>query len=198
MTYRRLIPIVEVCALLINVLCSPTPQYFKNNGTKEQNLLIPLKSNFELYLEKQEEQETFEKTMDRRIKEMYELKKELKEKEEKEKSKGQIRKFIVTYYCATFNSCGNTHFITKSGVPVQEGHIAVPTNIPLGSKIILEGREYIATDTGNPRYICELQDGTLRVDVFVGRWQGESDYQYEQRVISMGKKHIEGTLYIKE
>ena len=120
---------------------------------------------------------------------------EKKRKEEEEKLNHR-RNFIVTYYGATYNECGNNHFITASGVPVEEGHIAVPRNIPFGSKIILEGKEYIATDTGNPKYICELSDGSLRVDVFVGRQYGENDYQYEKRVNNMGTKKIEGELYL--
>ena len=130
-----------------------------------------------------------------RVNERFDKIEEKKRKEEEEKLNHR-RNFIVTYYGATYNECGNNHFITASGVPVEEGHIAVPRNIPFGSKIILEGKEYIATDTGNPKYICELSDGTLRVDVFVGRQYGENDYQYEKRVNNMGTKKIEGELYL--
>ena len=131
-----------------------------------------------------------------RVNERFDKIEERKRKEEEEKLNHR-RNFIVTYYGATYNECGNNHFITASGVPVEEGHIAVPRNIPFGSKIILEGKEYIATDTGNPKYICELSDGTLRVDVFVGRQYGENDYQYEKRVNNMGVKKIVGELYLK-
>ena len=130
-----------------------------------------------------------------RVNERFDKIEEKKRKEEEEKLNHR-RNFIVTYYGATYNECGNNHFITASGVPVEEGHIAVPRNIPFGSKIILEGKEYIATDTGNPKYICELSDGTLRVDVFIERQYGESDYQYEKRVNNMGTKKIEGELYL--
>ena len=130
-----------------------------------------------------------------RVNERFDKIEEKKRKEEEEKLNHR-RNFIVTYYGATYNECGNNHFITASGVPVEEGHIAVPRNIPFGSKIILEGKEYIATDTGNPKYICELSDGSLRVDVFVGRQYGENDYQYEKRVNNMGTKKIEGELYL--
>ena len=130
-----------------------------------------------------------------RVNERFDKIEEKKRKEEEEKLNHR-RNFIVTYYGATYNECGNNHFITASGVPVEEGHMAVPRNIPFGSKIILEGKEYIATDTGNPKYICELSDGTLRVDVFVGRQYGENDYQYEKRVNNMGTKKIEGELYL--
>ena len=130
-----------------------------------------------------------------RVNERFDKIEEKKRKEEEEKLNHR-RNFIVTYYGATYNECGNNHFITASGVPVEEGHMAVPRNIPFGSKIILEGKEYIATDTGNPKYICELSDGSLRVDLFVGRQYGENDYQYEKRVNNMGTKKIEGELYL--
>ena len=131
-----------------------------------------------------------------RIKEIHERQLE-KEKIEKEKHK---RTFLVTYYGSTYNECGNNHYITASGIPVSRGHIAVPRSIPFGSKIILEGNEYIATDTGNPKYICELPDGTLRVDIYVERLDSEigNDYAYEKRINNMGTKTIEGELYIKE
>ena len=131
-----------------------------------------------------------------RVNERFDRIEEKKRKEEEEKLNHR-RNFIVTYYGATYNECGNNHFITASGVSVEEGHIAVPRNIPFGSKIILEGKEYIATDTGNPKYICELSDGTLRVDVFIERQYGENDYQYEKRVNNMGAKRIVGELYLK-
>ena len=144
---------------------------------------------------KLKEEFTTKQNIINRVNERFDKIEEKKRKEEEEKLNHR-RNFIVTYYGATYNECGNNHFITASGVPVEEGHIAVPRNIPFGSKIILEGKEYIATDTGNPKYICELSDGTLRVDVFVGRQYGENDYQYEKRVNNMGTKKIEGELYL--
>ena len=106
--------------------------------------------------------------------------------------------FILTYYGATYNECGNDKFITASGVPVREGHIAVPKEIPFGSKLIINGNEYIATDRGNPKYICMLNDGSIRVDIFISRRNGESTIQYEKRIKQMGTKKVVGELYIKE
>ena len=160
---------------LFNIKDFGNKSYNINKSIKEYNLL---KQKVEARLKQIEERE---------------LEEQKRLEEEKNKHK---RNFIVTYYGSTYNECGNNHFITASGVPVEEGHIAVPNNIPFGSKIILNGVEYLATDTGNPKYICELDDGTLRVDVFVARQYGESDYQYEKRVNNMGTKKIEGELYL--
>ncbi|WP_252251275.1 3D domain-containing protein [Clostridium sp. VAP52] len=148
------------------------------------------KTSIQLYTEEQE-----------KIRLETEKQKKLKEerlKGQEQEENEHKRNFIVSYYGATYNECGNNHFITASGIPVAEGQIAVPRNIPFGSKIILEGIEYIATDTGNPKYICELSDGTLRVDVFIARDVCENDYKYEKRINSMGIKKVSGELYIKE
>jgi hypothetical protein len=125
------------------------------------------------------------------------LRKELEEQKNKIKE-NHYQTFILTYYGATYNECGNNKFITASGVPVKEGHIAVPKEIPFGSKIIINGNEYIATDRGNPKYICILNDGSIRVDIFVSRINGESTSQYEKRIAKMGTKKIVGELHIKE
>lgn len=126
-----------------------------------------------------------------------------KEREELEKRKlvnnsYKNQLFIVSYYGATFNECGNTHFITASGVPVSEGHIAAPKEIPFGSKVILNGVEYTVTDRGNPKYIKTLSDGSMKIDVFVPRLHGESDSKYEARISDMGINKVMGKLYINE
>lgn len=95
---------------------------------------------------------------------------EIKKRKEKEliKTRGEKRTFILTYYSASTEECGNSLGITASGTRAVEGRtIAVPRSIPFGSKIRIKGHEYIAEDTGNPKYICELADGTIRVDIFV-------------------------------
>ena len=126
-------------------------------------------------------------------------KQELEKQKVEEKNKGYDQVFIVSYYGATKKECGNNHFKTASGVPVQEGHIAVPKQIPFGSKVIIDGVEYIATDRGNPKYIKILKDGSMKVDIFVPRLESEIyDYQYERRIAKMGIKKVVGKLLIKE
>lgn len=120
------------------------------------------------------------------------------EKQKKNIKENHKQMFILTYYGATYNECGNDKFITASGIPVRQGHIAVPKEIPFGSKIIINGNEYIATDRGNPKYICMLNDGSIRVDIFISRRSGESTNQYEKRIAKMGTQKIVGELYIKE
>ena len=189
--------IITSCLLLTptNTVSASTNVENEISFNKINNDNIP-KIYDENYYKLKEEFKTKQNIINR-VNERFDKIEEKKRKEEEEKLNHR-RNFIVTYYGATYNECGNNHFITASGVPVEEGHIAVPRSIPFGSKIILEGKEYIATDTGNPKYICELSDGTLRVDVFIERQYGENDYQYEKRVNNMGAKRIVGELYLKQ
>lgn len=59
-------------------------------------------------------------------------------------------KYIATAYCACIKCCGKTDGITKSGTKATAGRtIAVdPTKIQLGSKVLIDGQEYIAEDVG--------------------------------------------------
>lgn len=72
----------------------------------------------------------------------------------------------VSYYCPCEICCGKTDGITASGLRAIEGvTVAVPNFIPLGTKIVIDGYEYIAQDRGG--YIIALDSNTIRVDIFV-------------------------------
>jgi len=53
-------------------------------------------------------------------------------------------------YCPCVKCCGKSNGITSTGVKATAGRtIAVDTNvIPLGSTVVIDGKEYIAEDTG--------------------------------------------------
>lgn len=56
--------------------------------------------------------------------------------------------FVVTYYCPCEECVGETS-ITTSGLQLEPGMCAVdPSVIPLGSKLLINGQVYTATDTG--------------------------------------------------
>lgn len=64
----------------------------------------------------------------------------------------KIGNFKITHYCACEICCGpDASGITASGKPVKANHtIAVdPKVIPLGTHVIIDGREYVAEDTGS-------------------------------------------------
>ena len=72
----------------------------------------------------------------------------------------------VSYYCPCEICCGKTDGITACGLRAIEGvTVAVPDFIPLGTKIVIDGYEYIAQDRGG--YIIALDSNTIRVDIFV-------------------------------
>ena len=63
--------------------------------------------------------------------------------------------FVATAYCVCYKCCGKTpehpaYGITASGTKATPGRtVAVDTNkIPLGSTVIIDGKEYVAEDTG--------------------------------------------------
>lgn len=57
---------------------------------------------------------------------------------------------VATAYCACESCCGKSDGITASGVKARANHtIAVDRNvIPLGTRILYNGIEYVAEDTG--------------------------------------------------
>lgn len=74
----------------------------------------------------------------------------------------------VSYYCACELCCDIETGITASGTTVQEGRtIAMPSNVPFGTKVYIEELDhtFIVEDRGG--YIKQLDDNTMRVDVYV-------------------------------
>jgi 3D (Asp-Asp-Asp) domain-containing protein len=68
----------------------------------------------------------------------------------KKSDKKSLGKFRVTAYCHCIKCCGKDDGITATGTKVKEGRtIAVdPKVIPLGSKVELDGKTYVAEDVG--------------------------------------------------
>jgi len=62
-----------------------------------------------------------------------------------------LGKFKITHYCCEKykHICGTGSGITASGTKVRPGIVSVdPKVIPLGSTVIIDGKEYLAEDTG--------------------------------------------------
>lgn len=118
--------------------------------------------------------------VDEAIAKTYEIKKEkakrLAEKKAKAKAKAAKAKakaakiksqykrlgtFNATAYCGCASCCGSAGGHTASGTTPQAGRTIAtdPSVIPLGSKVIIDGKEYIAEDTGGAI-------GGKRVDIF--------------------------------
>lgn len=127
-------------------------------------------------------------------------KERLKKVEEEKKDTGVSIRLLATYYGNSASQCGNDKGIMADGRQVFYGAIAVPQSISLGSKIVMDksGREFIASDRGNPKYICELGENYYRVDIFIPRNEGESTHAYEKRVRDMGTDDVTAKLILKE
>lgn len=61
-----------------------------------------------------------------------------------------IEECVVTAYCPCAECCGEwADGVTATGLPAAPGIVAVdPAVIPLGSTVVIDGRQYLAADTG--------------------------------------------------
>ena len=61
-----------------------------------------------------------------------------------------LGEFTITHYCACSRCCGKSDGVTATGTQATEGRtIAVdPEVIPYGTKVLIDGHEYIAEDCG--------------------------------------------------
>lgn len=73
-----------------------------------------------------------------------------KKQAKKTSNKKLLGRFKITAYCPCSICCGKDNGITASGTKVKEGRtIAVdPKVIPLGSKVEINGKTYVAEDVG--------------------------------------------------
>jgi 3D (Asp-Asp-Asp) domain-containing protein len=62
-----------------------------------------------------------------------------------------LGEFTITHYCACSRCCGKSDGVTATGTQATEGRtIAVdPEVIPYGTKVLIDGHEYIAEDCGS-------------------------------------------------
>ena len=173
--------------------------------------IVPLKTKPLMDRELNNNSYYIDNKMDKQLKEYLEKQEkirleEMKLKElEAERQKNEVEegipiRLLVTYYGNTASQCGNDKGVMANGEIVHYGSIAVPQSIPLGSKIIMDksGREFIAKDRGNSKYICELGENYYRVDIFIPRNEGESISTYEKRVRAMGTDDVTARLIISK
>lgn len=82
----------------------------------------------------------------------------------------------VTAYTATDDQCGKSDGITASGTHATEGRtIAVPSWIPFGTIVTIDGHEYVAEDHGG-----DIQNN--RIDIYM---ENKSD------ALKFGRKYME-------
>ena len=118
--------------------------------------------------------------------------KKQKELEEQKKNEPQLQTFVLTYYGLLTSECGNTKGITASGKRISRGMIASPPQLKFGTKIMIEGNEYVVEDRGSSKYIKVNNDGSIRLDVYLPKIDGESDNEYYKRIQSKGVRKVKG------
>lgn len=122
-------------------------------------LLISLLGHYIFGLENMMQRKAFEYQINRQamqIKdkqeqiELLEIMLEQQEKEELAEEHEYLGEFTITHYCDCYKCCLKEDGITFTGTQATEGRtIAVDPNvIPLGSRVIIGNKEYIAEDIG--------------------------------------------------
>lgn len=102
---------------------------------------------------------------------------------------------IITYFAELPNDMtdGTT---TASGKHVEQGMIGAPKEYAFGTKMIIDGVTYTVEDRGG--YINTLNNGDIRLNIFVPRNENETDEDYKQRVLAMGVTESEVQIVIGE
>ena len=162
---KRLIALISAGLLTFSYpVTQPTMNFHLHKKSKKVNRLKPTAKS-------QIISEWIKKAKEKALLEKYRKESEeafKRDKIRKEESKKEWHNFILTYYSGSAKENGNSLMKTASGTKMVAGRtIAVPRSIPFGTKIYIKGHEYIAEDTGNPKYICVLPNGDIRVDIYV-------------------------------
>ena len=175
---------------LIPALSMVTPSYKINNevlvgeriydNTQQKQSSSFSESNFEEFLKQTEQKE--------QENELQKIREEIKAKLlEEEKRREELYKTVpkeivhktlsrggniqeinlrVSFYTVSYQETGKIDGITASGKRIQEGHIAMPKDIPFGTRVYIEGLgEYTCEDRGGA--ITYTNDGTMKVDVYI-------------------------------
>ena len=93
-----------------------------------------------------------------------------------------LGRFKLTAYCACSKCCGKSDGITASGTKAKQGRtIAVdPKLIPYGTKVVINGRTYVAEDCGG-----SIKQN--RIDVF---------FNSHKDALNFGVQHAEVFVYV--
>lgn len=77
----------------------------------------------------------------------------------------ELAEFELTAYTNNYEDCGKIDGITASGTNVRQGVIAAPPHIKFGTKILINGSQFIVEDRGSA--IVRKADGTNVIDVWM-------------------------------
>lgn len=116
--------------------------------------------------------------------------------EEEEKNYKEVT-VEISFYTDLTEENSSLGGIDAQGNPLVWGTIAVPREVPLGTKFEIEGYDniFVARDRGSINHIRIKEDGTYRIDLFVPRKSGENNKSYWKRVNNYGKITRKAKIY---
>ncbi len=100
----------------------------------------------------------------------------------------------LTFYTGLV--CENTIHgaVDAIGNDLEYGTIAIPRDFEIGTQFEIDGYDgvFTGTDRGSVHHIKVKDDGTIRLDMFIPRNDGESDNAWWARVNAMGRVNTKG------
>lgn len=88
----------------------------------------------------------------------------------------------VTHYCSCYQCNGNTLAKTASGKPLADGMVAMSSNYPFGTQLMINGKLYTVEDRGG----SEIENNIHRVDIYVPN---------HQQALNLGRFKTTATVY---
>ena len=166
------------CLLLSGFIT--TNGVFCLNAPREKNIVI--KDDATILMKELERKKSGNEEIKIRVNKRFEEIERLREEKKR-------KIFILTYYTSLDEENGGYGGINHLGKRLSRGMVA-NNYYEVGTRILLDdGSEYIVADKGGKNFNSEH-----RLDVFVERQYGESDYEYKKRVNNMGVKEIGGKI----
>jgi len=183
---KRIICLCSVTFLFntYNINISTPFRTLATGVVKDNNIEVVHKDRFGLLINPVQEQYEKDKL------ESDKRKAEVIKQDELEKSESNNKdwqEFILTYY-TSLNSENGYGAITSQGKRLSRGGCA-NNIIPQNTKIYLENYGQVTVnDKGSNKHFAV----DTRLDVFIEREQGESEYEYKVRVLKLGKQVVKG------
>lgn len=108
-------------------------------------------------------------------------------------NEGEEFDITLSFYGDTAEENGGFAGLAASGETLEYGIIA-SNNFEIGTKIYIEelGDTFVVKDTGNSDVLKLLSDGSIKIDVFIPRNEGEIDRDYKARLFQLGLKKTTG------
>lgn len=164
-----------------------TPKY-KNRDDNYKELMKKVEK---LKQEKEKQRKIEEERKKKELEEKQKVNNQNKENKENAYSRGENAQKInltLSFYGSGEDENGvGMGNITASGAKLHYGVVA-SNNFKLKTKIYIDklGDTFTVLDTGSPKHLRQLSDGSIKIDVYVPKLGNESVGQYKRRIMNMG------------